>query len=85
MYFANVECKVDITLGTLTEGPVTSADMTDDEFVFALTAGIGLSGGTFEKSQTIEHEGGAYHYISYLYAVDAGTSLENTIEQVFQA
>jgi hypothetical protein len=112
MLFADEESTTVITLGALTEDPVTSADITDDILLAALSAGSGLSDGSLESSSTMEHDGGTsvvgfgkgtlpngmemnsviqyffpadgsgYHAISYLYVVDAESSLEDTIEQV---
>ena len=112
MIFANEERTAVITLGVKTEDAVTSADITDDVLLAALSAGGGLSDATLESSGTVEQDGGTavagfgkgtmkngtvmnsviqyffpadgggYHAISYLYAVDGGSSLDDTIEQV---
>ena len=112
MFFTNDENTVVITLGVLTEDSTTSADITDDVLLAALSGGGGFSDGSLESSRTIEHDdgtsvvgfgkgtlpngmvmnsgiqyffpkdGGGYHAISYLYVVDAGSTLEDTIVQV---
>lgn len=112
MIFTNSENTAVITLGVLTKDSITSADITDDILLAALSGNGGLSDGSLERSQKIKHDGGTsvvgfgkgtlssgtdvnsviqyfipedgsgYYAISYLYVVDAGSSLEDTIEQV---
>ncbi len=106
MIFANAEKTAAVTLGVKTEDSITSADITDDDLLAALSAGGRLSNATLENSGTVEQDGGTavaafgkgtmengtvmnsaiqyffpadgggYHVISYLYAVDAGSSLD---------
>ena len=112
MIFTNSENTAVITLGVLIKDSVTSADITDDILLAALSGGGGLSDGRLERSQTIEHDdgtsivgfgkgtlssgtavnsviqyfipkdGSGYYAISYLYVADAGSSLDDTIEQI---
>lgn len=112
MIFANDEKTAVVTLGVKAEDAVTSADITDDVLLAALSGGGGLSDAELESSGTVEQHGGTsvvgfgkgtmqngavmnsviqyffpgtgdgYHVISYLYAVDGGSSLDDTIELV---
>lgn len=113
MLFTNEENTVVVSLGALTEdNSVTSADISNDVLLNALSASGGLSDASLESSNTIEHDdgvsvvgfgkgtmsnglamnsvvqyyfpadGSGYYAIGYLYRVDAGSSLEDTIEQV---
>ena len=110
MIFANEERTAVVTVGVKTEDAGTSADITDDLLLAALSAG-GLSDATLNSSGAVEQDGGTsvvgfgkgtmkngtvmnsvlqyfypadgvYHVISYLYAVDAGSSLDDNIELV---
>ena len=111
MIFVNEENTAVVTLGVKTVDAVTSAHITEDVLLAALSAGGGLSDATLESSGTVEQDGGTvvvgfgkgtmkngvvmnsviqyffpadggYHVISYLYAVDGGSSLDDNIEQV---
>ncbi len=112
MLFANEDRTAVVTVGVKTEDTVTSADITDDVLLQALSAGGGLSDAKLDHSGTVDQfggkvvvgfgkgtlsngtvmnsalqyffpaEGGGYYVISYIYAVDVGSSLDANIEKV---
>jgi len=83
MLFTNDENTVVITLSVLIEEPVISADMTDDVLSVAVTAGSGLSDGSFERSLTLEHDDGSTSVVGFGKGTLSNGMAMNSVLQYF--